>query len=189
MLSPSPLRALPLIFVTMSLVSLPSVAHAGSTGPGVRILFVGNSYTGASAPNHLGASYRELLLEAVVAILEPEETAERARPLREREGKQPAPDHREPRRVDAAGRAQRGGADDAPPVERHARAGVREVHAEVAAEDIDEPGGPLRVAGEEVAPARVHGHRAGDGTLSVTPANEYDGDVSEIVHEVDPFAP
>ncbi|KIU50300.1 hypothetical protein QU41_08270 [Bradyrhizobium elkanii] len=31
--------------------------------------------------------------------------------------------------------------------------------------------------------------RAGDGTLSVTPANEYDGDVSEIVHEVDPFAP
>ncbi|WP_165435109.1 hypothetical protein [Bradyrhizobium sp. Leo121] len=31
--------------------------------------------------------------------------------------------------------------------------------------------------------------RAGDGTLSVTPANEYDGDFSEIVHEVDPFAP
>ncbi|WP_178133778.1 hypothetical protein [Vineibacter terrae] len=31
--------------------------------------------------------------------------------------------------------------------------------------------------------------RAGDGTLSVSPASEYDGDVSEIIHEVDPFAP
>lgn len=31
--------------------------------------------------------------------------------------------------------------------------------------------------------------RAGDGSLSVMPATEYDGDVSEIVHEVDPFAP
>ena len=31
--------------------------------------------------------------------------------------------------------------------------------------------------------------QAGDGTLSVTPAREYDGDASEIVHEIDPFAP
>jgi hypothetical protein len=31
--------------------------------------------------------------------------------------------------------------------------------------------------------------RAGDGTLSVSLANEYDGDVSEIVLEVDPYAP
>lgn len=31
--------------------------------------------------------------------------------------------------------------------------------------------------------------RAGDGTLSVTPAGEYDGDDSEIVDEIDPFAP
>lgn len=31
--------------------------------------------------------------------------------------------------------------------------------------------------------------RAGDGTLSVTPATEFDGDDSEIVHEIDPFAP
>jgi FlaG/FlaF family flagellin (archaellin) len=31
--------------------------------------------------------------------------------------------------------------------------------------------------------------RAGDGSLSVSPAAEYDGDISEIVHEVDPFAP
>ena len=30
--------------------------------------------------------------------------------------------------------------------------------------------------------------RAGDGSLSVTPANEYDGDTSQIVREVDPFA-
>ena len=31
--------------------------------------------------------------------------------------------------------------------------------------------------------------RAGDGTLSVTPASEYDGDLSQIVREIDPFAP
>ncbi len=30
--------------------------------------------------------------------------------------------------------------------------------------------------------------RAGDGTLSVVPADEYDGDLSEIVHEIDPHA-
>ena len=30
--------------------------------------------------------------------------------------------------------------------------------------------------------------QAGDGTLSVTPASEYDGSASEIVHEIDPFA-
>lgn len=29
--------------------------------------------------------------------------------------------------------------------------------------------------------------RAGDGTLSVMLANEYDGDASEIVREIDPF--
>jgi hypothetical protein len=29
--------------------------------------------------------------------------------------------------------------------------------------------------------------RAGDGTLSVTPATEYDGDDDAIIHEVDPF--
>lgn len=31
--------------------------------------------------------------------------------------------------------------------------------------------------------------RAGDGTLSVTPASEYDGDLSQIIREFDPFAP
>ena len=31
--------------------------------------------------------------------------------------------------------------------------------------------------------------RAGDGTLSVTTANEVDGDEIEIVSEIDPFAP
>ncbi|MGH0223152.1 hypothetical protein NKY68_24270 [Sinorhizobium meliloti] len=31
--------------------------------------------------------------------------------------------------------------------------------------------------------------QAGDGTLSVMPASEYDGDVAAIVHEIDPFAP
>ena len=30
--------------------------------------------------------------------------------------------------------------------------------------------------------------RAGDGTLSVTPASEYDGDENAIVSEIDPFA-
>ena len=29
--------------------------------------------------------------------------------------------------------------------------------------------------------------RAGDGTFSVTPAVEFDGEASEIVHEIDPF--
>ena len=31
--------------------------------------------------------------------------------------------------------------------------------------------------------------QAGDGTVSVAPASEYDGDASEIIHEIDPFAP
>lgn len=31
--------------------------------------------------------------------------------------------------------------------------------------------------------------RAGDGTLSVAPAAEYDGDLASIVGEIDPFAP
>ena len=31
-------------------------------------------------------------------------------------------------------------------------------------------------------------YRAGDGTLSVTPASEYDGDENAIVGETDPFA-
>lgn len=31
--------------------------------------------------------------------------------------------------------------------------------------------------------------RAGDGSLSVMLAAEYDGDVAEIVREIDPFAP
>ena len=31
-------------------------------------------------------------------------------------------------------------------------------------------------------------YRAGDGTLSVTPAAEYDGDDAAIVSEIDPFA-
>ncbi|MCO5961064.1 hypothetical protein [Sinorhizobium meliloti] len=31
--------------------------------------------------------------------------------------------------------------------------------------------------------------QAGDGTLSVTPASEYDGDMAAILHEIDPFAP
>ena len=30
--------------------------------------------------------------------------------------------------------------------------------------------------------------RAGDGTLSVTPAAEFDGDEAAIVREIDPFA-
>ncbi|MGE0294223.1 MAG: hypothetical protein AB7P97_17880 [Hyphomonadaceae bacterium] len=30
--------------------------------------------------------------------------------------------------------------------------------------------------------------RAGDGTLSVVPATEYDGDDAAIVSEIDPFA-
>ena len=30
--------------------------------------------------------------------------------------------------------------------------------------------------------------RAGDGTLSVSPANEYDGEPSAVVVEIDPFA-
>ena len=31
--------------------------------------------------------------------------------------------------------------------------------------------------------------QAGDGSLSVVPAAEYDGDAADIVHEIDPFAP
>ena len=31
--------------------------------------------------------------------------------------------------------------------------------------------------------------QAGDGTMGVMPAGEYDGDFAAIVHEVDPFAP
>lgn len=30
-------------------------------------------------------------------------------------------------------------------------------------------------------------YRAGDGTFSVTPAAEFDGELSEIIHEIDPF--
>ena len=30
--------------------------------------------------------------------------------------------------------------------------------------------------------------QAGDGTQSVMPASEYDGDTAAIVHEIDPFA-
>jgi hypothetical protein len=30
--------------------------------------------------------------------------------------------------------------------------------------------------------------QAGDGTLSVTPASEYDGDTAAIIYEVDPYA-
>ncbi len=30
--------------------------------------------------------------------------------------------------------------------------------------------------------------RAGDGTLTVVPADEYDGDASQIVREIDPHA-
>jgi len=30
--------------------------------------------------------------------------------------------------------------------------------------------------------------RAGDGSLSIVPAVEYDGDATAIVHEIDPFA-
>ncbi|MDF2118343.1 hypothetical protein PY365_22465 [Roseiarcaceae bacterium H3SJ34-1] len=29
---------------------------------------------------------------------------------------------------------------------------------------------------------------AGDGSLAVMPANEYDGDATAIIHEIDPFA-
>jgi len=32
-------------------------------------------------------------------------------------------------------------------------------------------------------------YRAGDGTLSVTPASEFDGDASQVVREIDPFVP
>ena len=31
--------------------------------------------------------------------------------------------------------------------------------------------------------------RAGDGSLSAVPANEYDGDTAAIIHEIDPFEP
>jgi hypothetical protein len=31
--------------------------------------------------------------------------------------------------------------------------------------------------------------QAGDGSLSVVPANEYDGDTAAIIHEFDPFQP
>ncbi len=31
--------------------------------------------------------------------------------------------------------------------------------------------------------------QAGDGSLSVMPASEYDGDTAAIIHEIDPFAP
>ena len=31
--------------------------------------------------------------------------------------------------------------------------------------------------------------RAGDGTLSVSPADEYDGEPSAVLVEIDPFAP
>ncbi|MCW5686919.1 MAG: hypothetical protein KIT76_00080 [Pseudolabrys sp.] len=31
--------------------------------------------------------------------------------------------------------------------------------------------------------------KAGDGTVSVMPASEYDGDALAIIREVDPFAP
>ena len=31
--------------------------------------------------------------------------------------------------------------------------------------------------------------RAGDGSLSIVPANEYDGDTAAIIHEFDPFQP
>lgn len=37
--------------------------------------------------------------------------------------------------------------------------------------------------------AAINIFQAGDGTLSVTPASEYDGDMAAIVHEIDPFAP
>ena len=30
--------------------------------------------------------------------------------------------------------------------------------------------------------------QAGDGTHSVMPASEYDGDIAAIIHEIDPFA-
>lgn len=30
--------------------------------------------------------------------------------------------------------------------------------------------------------------QAGDGTHSVMPASEYDGDAAAIIHEIDPFA-
>ncbi len=30
--------------------------------------------------------------------------------------------------------------------------------------------------------------QAGDGSLAVMPANEYDGDATAIIHEIDPFA-
>ena len=30
--------------------------------------------------------------------------------------------------------------------------------------------------------------QAGDGTMGVMPAGEYDGDFAAIIHEVDPFA-
>jgi hypothetical protein len=31
--------------------------------------------------------------------------------------------------------------------------------------------------------------KAGDGTMGVMPASEYDGDASAVIREVDPFAP
>lgn len=31
--------------------------------------------------------------------------------------------------------------------------------------------------------------QAGDGTMGVMPAGEYDGDIAAIIHEFDPFQP
>jgi len=42
---------------------LPSLALAGGAPSSHSALFVGNSYTGASSPDHLGESYRQLVLE------------------------------------------------------------------------------------------------------------------------------
>ena len=52
----------PLVLLLLFLL-LPGVSSAGQSQPDHAVLFVGNSYTGANAPNHLAESYRQLTLE------------------------------------------------------------------------------------------------------------------------------
>ena len=52
----------PLVLLLLFLL-LPGVSSAGELQPDHAVLFVGNSYTGSNAPNHLAESYRQLTLE------------------------------------------------------------------------------------------------------------------------------
>ena len=52
----------PLVLLLLFLL-LPVLSSAGEAQPDHAVLFVGYSYTGANAPNHLAESYRQLTLE------------------------------------------------------------------------------------------------------------------------------